>query len=128
MKHYIKLSEPFINRKEQSWNSLGLILFFCPNKYRKYSRFKAAIDIIRHKQQHAELFQGNKLHVPLIPLSHLQPFQQCIWIYISHGGSGCGAASTMAVSSVLFFLSRGLICLAGALTCKRNEQREALGY
>lgn len=47
-------------------------------------RFEAAVDIVWHKQQHAELLQGNELHIPLIALSHLQPLQQCVRVHVRH--------------------------------------------
>lgn len=34
-------------------------------------RLKAAVHVVWHKQQHAQLFQGDELHVPLITLTHL---------------------------------------------------------
>lgn len=47
-------------------------------------RFEAAVNIVWHKQQHAELLQGNELHIPLIALSHLQPLQQCVRVHVRH--------------------------------------------
>lgn len=47
-------------------------------------RFEAAVDVVWHKQQHAELLQGNELHIPLIALSHLQPLQQCVRVHVRH--------------------------------------------
>lgn len=50
------------------------------------SRLKAAIHVVRHEQQHAELLQSDELHVPLIALTHLQPLQQGVWVHIRHDG------------------------------------------
>ena len=49
-----------------------------------FTPLKTAINIIRHQQQHAELLQGNELHVSLISLTNLQPLKQCFRIHVSH--------------------------------------------
>lgn len=49
-----------------------------------YSPFEAPVDIIGHEEQHAELLQGDELHVSLFALTHLQPFQQRLRIYVRH--------------------------------------------
>jgi len=48
------------------------------------SPFKAAVDIVGHEEQHAELFQGNELHVPLIALAHAQPLEQGLRVHLGH--------------------------------------------
>lgn len=50
------------------------------------SRLEAAVDVVRHEQQHAELLQSDELHVPLITLTHLQPLQQGVGVHIRHDG------------------------------------------
>ncbi len=47
-------------------------------------RFEAAVNVVWHEQQHAELLQGDELHIPLITLSHLQPLQQCVRVHVRH--------------------------------------------
>ena len=51
-----------------------------------YSRLEAAVDVVRHEQQHAELLQSDELHVALIALTHLQPLQQGVWVHVRHDG------------------------------------------
>lgn len=46
--------------------------------------FKTPVDIIRHKKKHAELFQGNELHVPLISKTAAQPLKKSFRIWIGH--------------------------------------------
>lgn len=52
----------------------------------QYSRLEAAVDVVRHEQQHAELLQSDELHVALIALTHLQPLQQGVWVHVRHDG------------------------------------------
>lgn len=46
--------------------------------------FKTTVYIIRHKQKHAELFQGDELHVPLISETAAQPLEKSFGIWIGH--------------------------------------------
>ncbi len=46
--------------------------------------FETSIHVVWHQQQHTELLQGDQLHVPLITLAHLKPFQQSFWIHLRH--------------------------------------------
>lgn len=59
---------------------------FSPEHKCENSRLKAAVHIVRHEQQHAELLQGNELHVTLIALAHLQPLKQGVRVHICHDG------------------------------------------
>ena len=44
--------------------------------------FEAAIDVVRYEKEHTELLEPDKLHISLIPMTRLKPFQQSFWVYI----------------------------------------------
>lgn len=46
--------------------------------------FKAPVDVVGHEQQHAQLLEGDELHVALLALPHLQPLQQRLGVHVSH--------------------------------------------
>ena len=59
-----------------------------------YIHFEASVYIIGHEQEHAELFQGDELHVPLVAAAHLQPFQERLRIHVRHADGGAAETST----------------------------------
>ena len=63
----------------------------CPRR----TTFEAAVDIVRHEQQHAKLLQGDQLHVALVPLPHLQPLEQRLWVDVRHGRESRGPTSVV---------------------------------
>lgn len=50
------------------------------------SRLEAAVHVVGHEQQHAELLQSDELHVALVALTHLQPLQQGVRVHVGHDG------------------------------------------
>ena len=46
---------------------------------------EAPVHVVRHEEQHAELLQGDQLHVALVPGPHLEPLQEGLGINLGHG-------------------------------------------
>lgn len=47
-------------------------------------RLKAAVHVVGHEQEHAELLESDELHVALVALPHLQPLQQRVRVHVRH--------------------------------------------
>lgn len=53
-------------------------------KKRQDLPFKTTIDIIGHEEKHAQLLQGDELHIPLITQAAAQPLQKSLRVWVSH--------------------------------------------